>query len=367
MHHPSPLRALLIFLVGFVIGLILVQAGCVYTAPSTVALCGEDAPPLDAEIDAAPPPIDAAPDAGCTANPAPPAVFADTTGQGHPSVTLLAPSSYAANPCLERPLLLYLNGYGGDGGTIVGRFQHTNIQNDHDVLVLAPTGIVGSTAKRRWNATPACCEPVQPANDDVHYLSNLVERVRTAGWSVDPKRVFVLGMSNGGFMATRLVCERPDLFVGAVAVASSGMSGGIECSTALAHAHIALLHSKADSTILYNGGTMNLPPMMPSAYPKIEGAGGTIEQLIAKNGCTGALSAPEVYKYDFDWAGVPYPPGVLDTDELVVGGCPADGSITLWRAPYPAAPGGATYGHSIHATPEFGATVWAWIAAHPRP
>lgn len=332
------------------LAILVALSGCLRPAEPSLAAC--DAQP-DAQVDAAP----------CTANPSPPTTFADTTGQGHIAVTLVAPRSYSSDPCRPRPLLLYLNGYGADGGTIVARFQHTGIQDLHDVITVAPTGIAGSTGKRRWNASPACCEPVQPANDDVLYLSDLVERI-AVGWSVDPVRIYALGMSNGAVMAMRLGCDRPDLFAGVVVIAGFGMSGDIGCSGA--HVHVAISHSKADSTALYGGGTLDLPPLMPVAYPAIEAAG-TIDQLRAKNGCSGSLQLVKPYAYDFDYPGPSYPTGVPDTDLLEVGGCPADGTVTLWRAPYPAPAGGATYGHSLHATISFGETVWNWIASHPRP
>jgi poly(3-hydroxybutyrate) depolymerase len=330
-------------------------------ALAVLAACAPQASSLACPTDDAPPPSDAAP---CTADPFPPASFPDVTGQGHLTVTLQAPSTYASAPCRPRSLLLYMNGYKADGGSVVGRFRHTGIEDEHDVLTIAPTGIAGSTGYRRWNATPACCEPVQPANDDVAYLAGLVERVIAAGWSVDRSRVYALGMSNGAVMALRLGCERPDLFVGVVAISGVGMSGGIGCTGA--PVHMALQHSKADSFFLYSGGTANLPPLMPATYPAIEAAGGLVDQAREKNGCAGGLRLVQSYAYDFDYPGFTYPVGIKDTDELAVDGCPEDGSVTFWRAPYPAPVGGATYGHSLHPTDEFGDVVWNWIAAHPR-
>src|SRR3546814_445517 len=38
---------------------------------------------------------------------------------------------------------------------------------------------------------------------------------------IDPKRVYLTGMSNGGFMVERLACARPDLIAGAAIVAAT--------------------------------------------------------------------------------------------------------------------------------------------------
>jgi polyhydroxybutyrate depolymerase len=47
--------------------------------------------------------------------------------------------------------------------------------------------------------------------DDVGFLAALVEWARTQR-SIDPKRVYVTGASNGGMMTHRMILERPELF-----------------------------------------------------------------------------------------------------------------------------------------------------------
>lgn len=49
--------------------------------------------------------------------------------------------------------------------------------------------------------------------DDVGFLSAVIEQA-TSAYPIDPDRILMAGMSNGGFMAIRFACERPDAIVG---------------------------------------------------------------------------------------------------------------------------------------------------------
>ena len=66
--------------------------------------------------------------------------------------------------------------------------------------------------------------------DDVAYVGGLIdEALRT--WPVDPKRVYIVGHSNGDFMAHRLACERADVVVAIAGLAGAGIAiDGSGCS-----------------------------------------------------------------------------------------------------------------------------------------
>jgi predicted esterase len=297
-------------------------------------------------------------------------VFVDTTGQGHPDATLIVPSDDTPSSP-PRPLLLFLDGFNGDGGvSAVARFQLVGYQDEGDgAFLLAPTGIVGSTGYRRWNASTSCCEPVQPANDDVGYLGGLIEQVLDRGWNVDRDRIFALGMSNGGSMALRLACERADLLDGVVAIAAIALPDTLPCSPSR-HVHVAVSHSKADSLVLYQGGIDEIPITtgstiaMPDPYPAVEGPGGLLAQAIGYNECTGGLPDPQPSDRTLDFDDHPgYPVGVMDTIPMTVAGCPDDGTVTFWQSPYKP----PTCNHSLQTGSDFGFTMRAWIATHPRP
>jgi polyhydroxybutyrate depolymerase len=69
---------------------------------------------------------------------------------------------------------------------------------------------------RRQSAFPARLEGV----DDVAFARQAIERIH-ATHGIDPRRVFVIGFSNGGQMAMRLVHEVPELLAGAAVVGAA--------------------------------------------------------------------------------------------------------------------------------------------------
>lgn len=56
--------------------------------------------------------------------------------------------------------------------------------------------------------------------DDVGFIADVIESV-TREYSVDPSRRYVVGLSNGGAMAHRFACLRPDLVAAAVSLSGS--------------------------------------------------------------------------------------------------------------------------------------------------
>ena len=67
---------------------------------------------------------------------------------------------------------------------------------------------------KHWNAG-ACCGTTDA--DDVAFVAAVVKQVLAEQEDADADRVYLAGYSNGGRMAYRIACERPDLFA-AVAV-----------------------------------------------------------------------------------------------------------------------------------------------------
>jgi len=108
------------------------------------------------------------------------------------------------------PLLVVLHGYSGNADRNDSYFGATAQASSRGLYVLLPEGTAEPSGKRFWDATSACCNFTGSPVDDVRYLSDLIEEA-VAERPIDPGRVYVLGHSNGGFMAYRLACERADL------------------------------------------------------------------------------------------------------------------------------------------------------------
>src|SRR3546814_13756694 len=78
---------------------------------------------------------------------------------------------------------------------------------EHGAWVILPE------ADDEWNENPDKSD----GTDDVGFLSQLITTA-TMLRPIDPKRVYLTGMSNGGFMVERLACARPDLIAGAAKI-----------------------------------------------------------------------------------------------------------------------------------------------------
>jgi poly(3-hydroxybutyrate) depolymerase len=145
---------------------------------------------------------------------------------------------------LRRPLVVALHGWRSRPAALAASSGLAAFADAHGVLLAYGVGLRGS-----WNAG-SCCGPVAAAGvDDVAYLADVVAAV-TARHLVDRRRVYVLGFSNGGMMAERAACERPDLFAAAGSVAGPLL---VDCASPLP-VRFAHIHGLADTTVPYLGG-----------------------------------------------------------------------------------------------------------------
>src|SRR5205814_4362028 len=121
------------------------------------------------------------------------------------------------------------------------------------VLVAAPDGLQERSGRGAhfWNDTDACCDFAHTGVDDVAYLDAVIADMR-ARYRVDDARIFLLGYSNGGFMAHRLLCDRASTFAAAASVAGSAWKDPARCRPA-APASLLEVHGDADEMVLYQG------------------------------------------------------------------------------------------------------------------
>lgn len=161
------------------------------------------------------------------------------------------PRSYRGAPT---PMLMALHGGGGDAGFQADDSKYRLISKSEAAGFIAvfpngysrfPSGILAT-----WNAG-ACCGAAQKNNvDDVGFLREVIQRVEKQA-RIDPRRVFVTGMSNGGLMSWRMACEASDLVRGIAPV--EGTDNTAHCTPSRPVAVIEF-HSLDDDHIPLNGG-----------------------------------------------------------------------------------------------------------------
>ena len=101
-----------------------------------------------------------------------------------------------------------------------------------------------------WNAGDCCGDAHKEKVDDVEFIRTLLNSIQ-ATLPVDPKRIYVAGLSNGGSMAYRLGCELSDRFA-AIAVVSGDFN--FESCRPANSVPVIVFHGTADDHVPYEGG-----------------------------------------------------------------------------------------------------------------
>lgn len=141
------------------------------------------------------------------------------------------------------PLLIVLHGLYLDPASAEAASGLDAVADSQDVALVYPAGIGGS-----WDAGTCCGDAARGRVDDVGFLVHVIHLVQKLR-PLDLTRVYVAGFSNGGMMALRAVCDRPDVFAAAVAV-SATLEGSCRGTTPVS---ALLINGLQDTTIPYRG------------------------------------------------------------------------------------------------------------------
>ncbi|MGE0547903.1 MAG: PHB depolymerase family esterase [Kofleriaceae bacterium] len=232
------------------------------------------------------------------------------------------------------PLVVVLHGYGASGAIQAGYLSLRSLPLEGKALLLTPNGTADSTGKLFWNADPSCCDFEHRNPDDAGYLGRLIDDVK-ASWPVDPSAVYVIGHSNGSFMAYRLACERADV-VRAIAGLAGGASSMPTTCVPSQPVNVLHVHGTDDETVPYGGG---FGP----------GAVASVNQWAIHNGCAATRTTGAPIDLDGGFAGA-------ETTTEAADGCPAHGAVELWSIQ------GA--GHIPASGAQIGQAMLQWLTSH---
>jgi polyhydroxybutyrate depolymerase len=239
------------------------------------------------------------------------------------------------------PLVVLLHGYSSNGAAQNAYFG-LSAQADRGGFLLAyPNGTRDLTTNRFWNATDACCDFYGSGVDDVAYLDAVLDEIASR-YRVDPGRVFLVGHSNGAFMAHRYACDRAGRVAAIVTLAGMQWQDPGRCGAG-SPVSVLHVHGRNDQTIRYEGGSTP-----KGAYP---GAVDTVGAWAGKNGCSGSLTATG-RRLDLDT----YVAGEETTVERYTGCTGID--VELWTIE-----GG---GHVPAFNGQWAESIWAFMAGHPK-
>lgn len=262
-------------------------------------------------------------------------------GGSRPVSELRVPEGY--DPKKAAPLVLLLHGYGATGQAQNLFFNLGSIADKEGFFLVAPDGTLDKEAKRFWNGTDNCCNFDPQPIDDVAYLTGLVDEI-SRFYTIDPKRVFLVGHSNGGAMSFRLGCDASEHFAAIVDLAGPFFMDATKCKpkTPVALLH---MHGTADTTVPY-------PPSTNKRLPN-PGAAATTATWAANNGC-GATPDTSAAPIDLDLDA----PGA-ETKIAKYTGCRDGADVELWTLE-------GTPHIPFNLTKELPSVVYRFLAAHPR-
>jgi polyhydroxybutyrate depolymerase len=164
------------------------------------------------------------------------------------------PPSY--DKSVRLPLVIALHGRGGNGESmiLVTRKGFNKLADRDGFIVVYPDGV-----EQNWNDGRMDEEANDKAHreniDDVGFISELID-IMIKDHNVDPKKVYITGISNGAIMSYRLACELSDK-IAAIAPVDGNIPFGLfpECF-ASGFVSVLAINNINDPLIPYEGGTI---------------------------------------------------------------------------------------------------------------
>jgi len=159
---------------------------------------------------------------------------------------LLDMPSRASGPV---PLVIALHGGGGNARTMTPRWLDT--ARREGFAVAFPNGLGRNANMGTWNAGGCCGFAMTSDSDDVAFIEAMIDDI-TRDHRVDPSRVYVTGLSNGGMLTYRLGAALTSR-IAAIAVVSGAMFGGETPPTT--PIPVLIMHGEQDDIVPFKGGT----------------------------------------------------------------------------------------------------------------
>lgn len=215
------------------------------------------------------------------------------------------------------PLLVFLHGLGGSGQDLVQGLGVAERAEALGFAYLAPDGALDRAGRRFWNASASCCDFDRAGVDHVAALRGWIADA-AAHPRVDAGRIWLIGFSNGGFLAHRAACELELPLAGIVSIAGAAASDPPACAPARPLT-VVQIHGDRDDIVRFEGGVL----FGDASRPRHPGAAESLARWAELNGCARELEA--IGSLDLD----PRLPGA----ETTIARHPAcsGGRVELWR------------------------------------
>jgi len=264
-----------------------------------------------------------------------------TIDAGRGELPLFVPASYDSDA--PAPLIVLLHGYGSNGVQQNEYMRISEMVDRYGFILATPDGTQETAGRnaRFWSASEACCNFYATDLDDSAYVLAIINAVKSQ-YTVDARRVYLIGHSNGGFMSYKAAHDHSDVIAGIASLA--GAEATVELPAPANPVHVLQIHGTADGTIAYAGGDIQ-----GNVYP---GAVETVTRWAGYNGCTAENLVTATLDLDQSLDG-------LETTATRYGdSCQPGGSAELWTI--------AEGAHIPAISSVFPAKVVEWLLARPK-
>lgn len=239
------------------------------------------------------------------------------------------------------PLVVALHGRAGDGGQMEAGSGLSALADREGFVVAYPDGV-----HRSWNDLRGESPAARAGADDVGFLGALIDRL-VAREGVDPRRVYVVGASNGGMMTFRAACElSPKIAAVGAVIGLMPANGADRCAPS--HAMPVMIIAGTDDPLVpFTGGDINGQVLSArdtrERWATLGGCGAVGPTLLVdrvddgtrvhRAGHAGCRDGAEVVLVSVEGGGHTWPGGAQYLPRFLIGPVThdIDGAEELWR------------------------------------
>jgi polyhydroxybutyrate depolymerase len=191
------------------------------------------------------------------------------------SYLLYIPDSLEKNR--HTPLVLVFHGGFGSGERIARRIGMNAVADKEKFIVAYPDGI-----DRHWNDGRST---TASGADDVSFVLAMIERIKEE-YMIDEKRIYATGLSNGGYLTTRLACESSDVIAAfAPVISTMPVPLNVNCKPGRP-VPVMMINGKDDPLVPWDGGQLNSGKRMGGKGGEVISVPDTIRFWRMHNNCT---------------------------------------------------------------------------------
>ena len=252
---------------------------------------------------------------------------------------LHAPARY--DPKRKTPLVLVLHGATESPENVERISGMSALADREDFLAVYPSGTGRLSRVPTWNAGNCCGYALAHKVDDVAFIRALIDKLERE-YTIDPRRVFATGISNGAMMSYRLACELSDK-IAAIAPVEGALN--VECGPAHP-VSVIVFHGTADRLVPFDGGST---PFQLGGPRKDNSVAGAVDFWVKQDGCAPSPARQET----------------RSAVSTIYSGCRGGTGVALYAIPGGRHmwPGDRHSGNDVPATE----LMWSFFVEHPKP